>query len=228
MNLFEKLCVNCNKIKPFSEFHKQKISKFGLHPYCRPCNKAISAKWSFENTDKKNTVAARRRVAKLNRMLKWGKEHLKPEIDNWYRRAKLASIFMNEQYEVDHIEPLQGKDVCGLHVPWNLTLLTKSENTSKGNRRATENTTTPVSKGDYIQGAVGAELGSISTPWTWEDSDNPDNHSGAIQGQDADHSTQASSGDSVGRGGQEVGTPQTFKSSEDIRIYNPTYGWVER
>jgi hypothetical protein len=73
----------------------------------------------------------------------------------------------------------------------------------------------PVSEGDYIYGAVGAEIGSISTPWTWEDYDHSDDHSGAVRGQDADHSTQASSGDSVGHGGQEVGALEPLTRIED-------------
>ena len=35
---------------------------------------------------------------------------------------------------VDHIEPLKGVDRCGLHVPWNLQLMTRSQNSKKGNR----------------------------------------------------------------------------------------------
>lgn len=135
---YTKRCSKCKQHKPLSEFSKNSAAKDKKHRLCKPCDRAKVSAWAKNNPDKNTARSNNARAAKLERMLKWGKEHLKPEIDNWYRRAKLASLFMGVPYEVDHIEPLQGKDVCGLHVPWNLDLLTKKENTSKGNRRARE------------------------------------------------------------------------------------------
>ena len=49
----------------------------------------------------------------------------------------LKRDFINEmtgiKHEVDHIHPIQGKHSCGLHVYWNLRIITATENRRKNN-----------------------------------------------------------------------------------------------
>lgn len=77
---------------------------------------------------------AKRRAAKLQRTPKWLKDYFTQEISLFYRRASLIKQFIGEDWHVDHIVPLQGKSVSGLHVPWNLQLLPAIENIKKGNK----------------------------------------------------------------------------------------------
>lgn len=48
-----------------------------------------------------------------------------------YATAKQLTVDTGIKHEVDHIIPIQGKRVCGLHVPWNLRVITKAANVRK-------------------------------------------------------------------------------------------------
>lgn len=82
--------------------------------------------------------AAKRKAAKLQATPKWlTKEHLE-QIQEFYKQSYDLKLLTNKEYHVDHIVPLQGKTVCGLHVPWNLQILTAEENIAKSNKFDTE------------------------------------------------------------------------------------------
>lgn len=64
----------------------------------------------------------------------WLKAEDLAKIRGIYSEATRRSQESKVKHEVDHIVPLQGEGVCGLHVPWNLRILTKSENNRKGSK----------------------------------------------------------------------------------------------
>ena len=64
----------------------------------------------------------------------WLSRMQKAEIRQLYQIAITMTKTTGEQYVVDHIVPLRGNDVCGLHVPWNLRVITQEENLKKSNK----------------------------------------------------------------------------------------------
>jgi hypothetical protein len=89
--------------------------------------------WKKSNIGKVNANTAKRRAAKLQRTPRWLNEIQLLEIQYFYTLTKELQWLANEPLEVDHIVPLQGKNVSGLHVPWNLQILPAKTNSAKKN-----------------------------------------------------------------------------------------------
>ena len=142
----DKKCNKCGVVKALTEYRYRDKLKGSRHHYCNQCHSEYrnaryknltgeierhqTKEWSSDNRDRKNAHKAKRRAAKLERTAAWGNKEL---IDDFYKRAARLSEATGIPMEVDHVYPLQGELVSGLHIETNLQILPKSVNASKSN-----------------------------------------------------------------------------------------------
>jgi hypothetical protein len=93
-------------------------------------NRSIS--WKGDNKDRVLKHNADRRACLLKAKPSWLTGEQEAHIARTYKLRGLISEITGEQYHVDHIVPLKGDLICGLHVPWNLQVIPARENLTKG------------------------------------------------------------------------------------------------
>ncbi len=88
-------------------------------------------RWQRKNPAKLAAMSRTRQARKMERTPFWLTDDQKKEIETFYLKARERTELEGVTYEVDHIVPLKGRNVSGLHVPWNLQVITASENRRK-------------------------------------------------------------------------------------------------
>lgn len=110
-------CASCNKVFYLEDFHTNSSKTYGKDSYCKIC---------FNNNvrEYRRNYTAFHKAEKLNR------------IPSWANMEKIRQIYdlCPEGMHVDHIIPLLGELVSGLHVEYNLQYLTAEENIKKSNK----------------------------------------------------------------------------------------------
>jgi len=96
--------------------------------------KKSKARYKAANKGKVNAYTIKRRAAKLKRTPAWLTEDDHWMMEQAYESAALRTKLFGFHWHVDHIFPLQGKYVSGLHVPTNLQVVPWLDNVSKANK----------------------------------------------------------------------------------------------
>lgn len=139
----------CFEVKETDEFNKDLSRKDGLRSRCTLCANAFQsdyrkrhaekikidkAHYSKTHPDKIRAKTAKRRANKLQRTPSWLTKEQFKEIEEFYYLSHKLTKETGTPHHVDHLIPLQGRKVSGLHVPWNLQVITRTENCKKSNK----------------------------------------------------------------------------------------------
>ena len=135
----------------FAEFNKTDRAKANKRRYYEKNRALIIAKAASQPKDRRSAARKKHKAenpelyrAHTNARRKrfkeatppWLTKDQKKQIRGLYLQAQQISKVTGQQYEVDHIIPLLGENVSGLHVPWNLQVILANENRIKNNKIA--------------------------------------------------------------------------------------------
>lgn len=92
-----------------------------------------SKNYRKNNKGKVNARTRKRQATKLQATPPWLTEKQLHDITVIYTACAKVSERTGKPHHVDHVVPLQGENICGLHVPWNLAIIPAKMNLSKSN-----------------------------------------------------------------------------------------------
>lgn len=159
-----KICNKCREEKELSEFRKDSSRKDGYEYVCKTCirkkdenrywsnpdkerDRGIKYYWDNLERQRNNSKAYKKanpektalnhseklRIKKMGQP-KWLSAIELAQIQEFYDIADMKTMQTGISHHVDHIHALRGNGFNGLHVPWNLQVITAEENMRKRNK----------------------------------------------------------------------------------------------
>lgn len=113
------------------EIINRRFEYYGNNPEASKAKVEYGREHYLLNKDMYAAKETKRRTLKLSAMPSWANES---KIKKIYLEARKLTNLTGVPHEVDHIIPLMGKKVCGLHVETNLQILNRKANRSKANK----------------------------------------------------------------------------------------------
>jgi len=93
--------------------------------------RALARAWAKSNREKVAVGEARRRAAKIGATTNWDAEFDALVLAEAFAVRAARSVITGFEWHVDHVVPLQGETVCGLHNAYNVAVIPAAENVRK-------------------------------------------------------------------------------------------------
>lgn len=122
------------RAKQWAEANPDKAAEHRKKRSASPLQKAARKRWADKNKAKTMELTRLRQARKQQATPRWLSPCDRWAIEQAYELAKLREAATGMKWHVDHIIPLRGKNVCGLHVPDNLQVIPAVINSQKSNK----------------------------------------------------------------------------------------------